>query len=99
MKPLVGHLWGEDWNGFRLSVIGTEAGFRAIVIEPWDGEGRMCKTVYATEDEARRAQARIAFDRMQREQAQQAGGISSYGPIGLVTELFGAVNRIGKAIF
>jgi hypothetical protein len=54
MKPVVGHLWGEDWNGFRLSVVGAETGFRSVVIEPWDGEGRMCTTVYATEAEARR---------------------------------------------
>ena len=54
MKPVVGHLWGEDWNGFRLSVVGVETGFRAVVLEPWDGEGRMCKTVYTTENEAQR---------------------------------------------
>jgi hypothetical protein len=51
----------------------------------------------ATEDEAQRARARLAFDEMKRREAQQAG--SNIGPIGMIGELFGAVNRIGKAIF
>jgi hypothetical protein len=53
----------------------------------------------ATEDEARRAQARLIFDQMQRRQTQQNFNITSNGPIGLTRELLGAVYRIGKAVF
>jgi hypothetical protein len=47
-----GILWSENWNGFSLSVVGVENGFKSVIIEPWESEGRMCKAVYPTQDEA-----------------------------------------------
>lgn len=91
----LGRVWnaaGAGLGGLAGAVTGQGTSVNEII-------SQMQLQMAANEDDARRAQARIAFDRMQREQAQQAGGISSYGPIGLGRELFGAVNRIGKAIF
>ena len=54
MNSLVGILWSENWSGFSLSVVGSKDGFRSIVEEPWESEGRMCKAVYPTQDEAQK---------------------------------------------
>lgn len=55
--------------------------------------------IASTEDEARRAQARLIFDRMERQRIQQQAGITGMGPFSVARDLLGAVNRIGKAVF
>lgn len=42
------------WNGFRLDVVEWASGFRAVVIEPFNGSMEICKTVYATKEDALR---------------------------------------------
>lgn len=53
----------------------------------------------SNENDARRAQARLAFDQQQRMATQAATGMTGFGPISILRDIFGAVNGLGKAIF
>ena len=97
ISPLstMGRMWnaaGAGLGGLVGAATGQGTSINEIIAQ-------MQLQMASTEDEARRAQARIVFDQMQRQQAQQASGMTSYGPIGLTRELLGAVYRIGKGLF
>ncbi|MEY4093948.1 MAG: hypothetical protein RLZZ53_1147 [Acidobacteriota bacterium] len=91
----LGRVWnaaGAGLGGLVGSLTGQGTSVNEIIAQ-------MQLQMASNEDEARRAQARFIFDRMERERIQRQAGITGMGPFSVARDLLGAVNRIGKAVF
>lgn len=90
---------GRAWNAAGAGLGGLASAATGSGITVNEIIAAMSLQMATNENEARRAQARLIFDQQQRIAIQTRTGGLGAGPVGTLRDLFGAVNRIGKAVF